>query len=80
MNEVKLLLKLEHIPEGNKWREFAEKAGVDSLIIFCDLFGGGEEHIPKKEFFYAMAEKAEKEKKALKPIRKKARWKPYSNG
>ena len=41
MKEVKLLLKLEHIPKGNKWREFAEKAGVDSLITFCDLFGGG---------------------------------------
>ena len=26
MNEVKLLLKLEHIPEGNKWREFAKKS------------------------------------------------------
>ena len=33
MNDVKLLLKLEHISEGNKWREFAEIAGVNSFNL-----------------------------------------------
>ena len=57
MAEVKLTLTAQHIPQGSKWREFADRAGVDALLILSDIFGGSKENIPKKEFFFKMAEK-----------------------
>jgi hypothetical protein len=55
MAEVKLTLTPQHIPTGSKWREFADRAGVDALLILSDIFGGSKENIPKKEFFFKMA-------------------------
>lgn len=55
MAEVKLTLTAQHIPQGSKWREFADRAGVDALLILSDIFGGSKENIPKKEFFFKMA-------------------------
>ena len=57
MAEVKLTLTAQHIPQGSKWREFADRAGVDALLILSDMFGGCEDYIPKKEFFLKMADK-----------------------
>ena len=57
MAEVKLTLTAQHIPSGSKWRAFADRAGVDALLILSDMFGGSKENIPKKEFFFKMAEK-----------------------
>ena len=57
MAEVKLTLTAEHIPIRSKWREFADRAGVDALLILSDIFGGSKENIPKKEFFFKMAGK-----------------------
>ena len=55
MAEGKLPLTAQHIPTGAKWREFADRAGVDALLILSDIFGGSKENIPKKEFFFKMA-------------------------
>ena len=55
MADVKLTLTAKHIPTGSKWREFADRAGVDALLILSDIFGGSKENIPKKEFFFKMA-------------------------
>ena len=55
MAEVKLTLTPQHIPTGSKWREFADRAGVDALLILSDMFGGCRDYIPKKEFFFKMA-------------------------
>ena len=55
MAEVKLTLTAQHIPTGSKWREFADRAGVDALLILSDMWGGEEIHVPQKEFFFKMA-------------------------
>ena len=56
MAEVKLTLTAQHIPQGSKWREFADRAGVDALLILSDMWGGEEIHVPQKEFFFKMAD------------------------
>ena len=41
--------KLKDIPE--KWKEFAEEAGIPALIVLADKRGGTEQHIPAVNYF-----------------------------
>tara|TARA_R110000765_G_scaffold27260_1_gene66332 strand:+ start:670 stop:897 length:228 start_codon:yes stop_codon:yes gene_type:complete len=61
--------EIENVPE--RWRQFAEEAGVEALMCLARIFKGDKVYIPTEHYLLSESEKIKSGKDRVNDTRKK---------
>jgi hypothetical protein len=57
MAEIKVNIQTQHLKPGTFWRDYADKVGIEAVLVLTQMAGGEKIHIATEGYLLQQAKK-----------------------